>query len=265
MTSEVHMPTGIDPNTPCAARIYDCFLGGSHNFAVDRAVAQRAIELVPELPKVAQANRAFLHRAVRVAAGAGLRQFLDIGSGIPTAGNVHEVARAVRPDARVLYVDREPSAVLLAQDILRDDPDVRAVQGDLQHPETVLEHPAARQLFDFDQPICLLMIAVLHFIPDGPGLTGALHRYREALAPGSYLAVSHATGSARPGEVDRVTDLYNRTGTPLVMRDRNAIAGFFEGWDPLAPGIVFGPQWRPDSPVDDPAAYLTLAGVAVKT
>jgi hypothetical protein len=267
VTSKPQLPAGIDPNRPSAARIYDCFLGGTHNFAADRAVAARAIELVPELPKVMKANRAFLHRAVRLAAAAGVRQFLDIGSGIPTEGNVHDVARTVCPDARVVYVDREPTAVLHAQDILGDDPNTVALQGDLQDPDGILADPETRRLLDLDQPVCLLMIAVLHFIPDSATLDAAMRRYHAAVAPGSYLVISHGTSSARPGELDRVAELYIRTGTPLVMRDREHVAALFDGWTLVEPGVVYGPVWRPDPdapPVDDPASYITFAGVAVK-
>ncbi len=142
-----------------------------------------------------------------------------------------------------------------------------ALQGDLQVPEGFLDDPRLHDLLDFTEPVCVLMIAVLHFIPDSPPVTEALRRYHDTVASGSYLAISHATTSARPGELDRVADLYNRTGTPLVLRDNSRIAALFAGWDLLEPGIVFGPQWRADpdaAPVDDPASFMTFAGVAVK-
>jgi hypothetical protein len=268
MSSDVQLPTGVDPNKPSAARIYDCFLGGSHNFAADRAVAARAVELVPELPRIMKANRAFLHRAVRVAASRGVRQFLDLGSGIPTEGNVHEIARAVDPEARVAYVDLEPTAVLHAREILGDDPRTVVLPGDLQRPEGFLDDPRLRELIDFDQPVCVLMIAVLHFVPESPLLTAALARYREIAAAGSALVLSHATGSARHGALERVADLYNRTGTPLVLRDDAQVHDLFDGWQLLEPGIVFSPLWRPDPdqpPVDDPAAYITLAGMGIRS
>src|SRR4051794_26509163 len=148
MAGDTHLPTGIDPNRPSAARIYDAFLGGTHNFAADRAVADRAVEMVPELPKIMRANRAFLRRAVRFAAGRGIRQFLDLGSGIPTEGNVHEVARELLPDARVAYVDREPTAVLHAREIIGADPGTIMIHGDLQEPEDVLSDPLLRSLVD---------------------------------------------------------------------------------------------------------------------
>jgi hypothetical protein len=267
MTTEPRLLAGIDPNRPSAARIYDCFLGGTHNYAADRAVAARAIELVPMLPQIMKANRAFLHRAVRLAAERGVRQFIDIGSGIPTEGTVHEVARAVAPGARVVYADIEPTAVIHGRAILDDDPGAAVIQADLQDARTILDNPDVRALIDFTQPVCLLILAVLHFIPDSPMLTAALQRYRGELASGSYLAVSHATASARPEELEIVSDLFNRTGTPLVYRDAEQLAKIFGDWPLLEPGIVYGPMWRPDpgaEPVADPASYVTLAGMARK-
>jgi hypothetical protein len=267
MTSEPRLLAGVDPNRPSAARIYDCFLGGTHNYAADRAVAARAIELVPMLPQIMKANREVLHRAVRLAAGHGVRQFLDIGSGIPTEGSVHEVARAVRPDARVVYADIEPTAVIHARAILGDDPGATVVHGDLQDARTILDNPEVRAVIDFSEPVCVLIIAVLHFIPDSPMLTVALQRYRDAVPSGSYLAMTHATASARPEQLDTLSDLYNRTGTPMVYRDAGQVTKIFGGWPLLEPGIVFGPLWRPEpgaEPVEDPASYLTLAGMARK-
>jgi hypothetical protein len=142
-----------------------------------------------------------------------------------------------------------------------------AVHGDLLDPQPILTDPQVRGLLDPDEPICVLMIAVLHFVPDGPALDAALGHYRSMAAPGSYLAISHATNSARPEELDRVADLYNRTGTPLVVRGADRLTAMFDGWRLLPPGVVYGPEWRPDPDqpsVADPASYITLAGVAVK-
>ena len=267
MASEPRLLAGIDPNRPSSARIYDCFLGGTHNYAADRAVAARAIELVPMLPQIMKANRAVLHRAVRLAAERGVRQFIDIGSGIPTEGNVHEVARTVQPGARVVYADIEPTAVIHARAILGDDPGATVVQADLQDARTILDNPDVRAVIDFSEPVCLLIIAVLHFIPDSPMLTVALKRYRDALPSGSYLTITHATASARAEELGIVSDLFNRTGTPLVYRDAGQVAAMFADWPLVEPGIVYGPLWRPEpeaAPVDDPASYLTLAGMARK-
>ena len=262
------LATGIDPNRPSPARMYDFFLGGTHNFAADRAVALRAIELVPDAPAIARANRAFLRRAVRFAAARGVRQFLDLGSGIPAEGPVHEIARSVRPDARIAYVDREPAAVLHARAILGDDPGTVVLQADLQCSGPLLADPALRALIDFTEPVCVLMVAVLHFLPESPELTAALRHYRDATAPGSLLAVTHVTASCRPEQVERFTDLYHRTGTPLVLRDRDDLAALLRGWDPVEPGIVSSAQWHPDPdtpPVPEPASSAMLAGVFLRT
>jgi hypothetical protein len=256
---------GIDPNRPSAARIYDAFHGGTHNFAADRVVATRAIELVPDLPRIMRANRAFLRRAVRYALAQGVDQFLDLGSGIPTEGNVHEVAQGINPDARVVYVDVDPTAVLYAQSMLAGSANTVMIRGDLQDPEPVLAGPELSGLLDLSRPIAILLIAVLHFTPESPRLAAALRAYRKAVAPGSLIALSHATSSgADPAAVDRVADLYNRTGTPMVLRSREQVAALFEGWDMVEPGLVYGTQWRPDpddETVADPARFLTLAGV----
>jgi hypothetical protein len=255
----------VDPNRPSAARIYDHYLGGTHNFAVDRAVAERAITLVPAIPGIARANRAFLRRAVRYAAGRGVRQFLDIGSGIPAEGNVHEVAREIDAEARVVYVDIDPTAVVHARQILGADPQTTVVQADLHQAAQILGDPQVKTLLDLDRPVCLLLVAMLHFTPETPELRTALRTYHEALAPGSLMVVSHATASARSDEMAELADLYTRTGTPMVVRDRTEIAGLLEGWDLVEPGLVYSPLWRPDpseKPVPDPASYATLAAVA---
>lgn len=267
MDRTIHVPEGVDPNRPTPARIYDAFLGGTHNFAADRAVADRAIELVPELPKLAAANRAFLRRAVRYAVANGVRQFIDLGSGIPTVGNVHEVARAADPGSTVVYVDMDPTAVIHARSILGPDSHTSVLQDDLLNAGAILVDPAVRDLVDLTRPICYLMIAVIHFIPDGPILAEALRRYHEAAAPGSYLAVSHGTTVSRPGHQDNLAELYNRTGTPLSLRDRDQVRHLMAGWDLVEPGVVYVPQWRPDAddePVEDPASYLTLAAMGRK-
>lgn len=261
------LPATIDPNRPSVARVYDAVLGGTHNFAADRAVAARAVELVPETPLIARANRAFLRRVVQYAVAHGIRQFLDLGSGIPTEGNVHEVARAAAPDTRVVYVDIDPTAVLYARHMLGDDPYTAVVQGDLRQPAALLDDPAVHDLLDLTRPLAVLMIAVLHFVPDSPALDSAVHAYRAAAAPGSQLAISHITGDASRAEVDRIVDLYNRTGTPLVPRDPERLARFFGDWRMVEPGLVPVSQWRaePDGQhLPDTVAHLTPGGVAVK-
>ncbi|WP_229075976.1 SAM-dependent methyltransferase [Actinoplanes sp. DH11] len=252
----------IDPNRPSAARIYDAFLGGTHNFAADRAVADRTAELLPMTPRIARANRAFLRRVVRFATARGIRQFLDLGSGIPTQQNVHEIAT----EARVVHVDVDPAAVLYSRHLLGDDSRVAVVHGDLRQPSLVLAEPAVRKLIDPGEPVGILMVAVLHFLPESPALTAALRDYRELAAPGSVLAISHAAAGESPAELERIADLYNRTGSSLLPRTTEQVERFFDGWRLVEPGVVQGPEWRPD-PGDDTtgaAGYLTLAGVAVR-
>jgi hypothetical protein len=266
----MHGPAGIpaiDPNRPSPARIYDFWIGGAHNFAADRAVADRALQLMPELPAICRENRAFLTRAVRFAAGRGVHQFLDLGSGIPAPGDVRDAVRTVRADARIGLVDREPTAVLHAAALTRDDPDAVAINEDLLNSASVLADPALRKVINFAEPVCFVLGAVLHFLPETPELTAALRDYREIAAPGSVLVVSHGTASSRPEQLDRIADLYRRTNTPLIMRDRAGLAAFFDGWDLVWPGIVYATEWQPDPgapPAADPAATVTLAGVAVR-
>ncbi|MBO3744255.1 SAM-dependent methyltransferase [Actinoplanes flavus] len=258
----------IDPNRPSAARIADLFLGGTHHFASDRAVAARAIELVPETPAIARANRGFLRRAVKYAAGRGIRQFLDLGSGIPSANNVREAARDVAPDARVVHVDLDPTAVLYARHQLADDPRAAAVHGDLLRPAALLDEPEIRDLLDLDQPVAVLLSSVLHFLPDGPALDAALATYREAATPGSVLAISHVTPGDHTDLTERFTALYNRTETPLTPREPAAVERLFAGWRLVEPGLVYCPQWRPDpeddEPLSDLALFVTLGGVGEK-
>jgi SAM-dependent methyltransferase len=267
MTDDVpRPPRGFDPERPSPARMYDCFLGGTHNFASDRAAVAQAIAVLPKLPEMMRANRAFLQRAVRLAAGSGIDQFIDLGSGIPTAGNVHEVARAENPDAKVVYVDIDPVAVLHSQAILGDDRNTVVLQADLREPKRIMDAPAVRALIDLDRPVCLLIVAVLHFVADSPALEHALEFYRDTLAPGSFLVISHGTDEGRLTENVELGRLYARTGTPLVPRRSAELRRLIGDWAPVDPGIVYTPQWRPDDSraVDRPADFSTLALVARK-
>jgi hypothetical protein len=240
----------VDFECPSIARVYDYYLGGWHNFEVDRRMARRAIELWPELPLIMQANRAFLRRAVRYMARAGITQFLDIGSGIPTEGNVHEVAQAAAPEARVVYVDIDPVAVAHSRDILSRNQRADIVQADLRDVAAIFDDPRAKRLLDPTQPIGVLMIAVLHFIPDATDAANIVTQYRKMMAPGSYLAVSHANEVGHPDQVGPLTDLYRHTAAPLTMRSRPEVEALLSGFDLVPPGVVFMPLWHPDSPTD---------------
>ncbi|GAA1335467.1 SAM-dependent methyltransferase [Saccharothrix algeriensis] len=257
------MADDIDLTRPSAARVYDYYLGGAHNFAVDRDMALKAIELWPELPLIMQANRAFLRRAVEYCAARGVRQFLDLGSGIPTAGNVHEVAHRADPGARVVYVDNDPIAVTYSRTILGDDRRTAVVQEDLRRPERVLGHPAVRDLLDFDRPIAVMMVAVLHFVTDADRPDDLVAAYRDAVAPGSHLVVSHATRDGQDEQADSHQDLYRkRTATPMTMRSADRVRALFAGYELVEPGVVHLPLWRPASPEEVGAAPERFAGLA---
>lgn len=257
-------PDEVDIDRPSAARVYDYYLGGLHNFAVDRAMAARAVADWPDLPRIMQGNRAFLRRAVRHCLAQGVDQFLDIGSGIPTAGNVHEVARAVDPEARVVYVDVDPVAVAHAGALLGDDPRTGVVQADLCDVDAVLDAPATRAVLDLDRPVALLVVALLHFVGDDRRPHEALARYRDRMVPGSHLVLSHASADGAPERMAGHVALYRRTPTPMSMRSHAEVLRFFDGFDLVEPGLVFLPLWRPDQPVpadSHPESFSGYAGV----
>lgn len=257
-------PQTVDIERPSVARMYDYYLGGSHNFAVDRAAAQAMVAAVPEAPLMAQANRAFLRRSVRYLLRAGIRQFLDIGSGIPTVGNVHEIAQQSAPDSRVVYVDVDPVAVAHSREMLAGNPTATVIQEDLRRPQAILEHPDVGKLIDFSQPVAVLVVAVTHFLPDADDPAAILGRIRDALAPGSYLVLSQASDEGRT-EAERAdaTAIYRGTDNPLTYRGRRELARFFTGFDLVEPGLVWVPCWRPESgaPVDDAAQSVFLGAV----
>jgi SAM-dependent methyltransferase len=246
MTRPDWAPDDIDISVPSAARMYDYYLGGAHNFAADRELAEKALEAMPDGRQLARVNRAFLQRAVRYLSHAGIRQFLDVGSGIPTAGNVHEVAQQIAPDARVVYVDIDPVAVSHARALLAGNPGCTGLRGDLRDPAGILAHPELRDLLDLSQPVAVLLLAVLHFVPDSDRPDAIIARFHQALAPGSHLVISHGTDEGRStAELEQV---YRRTSTPLAMRDRAQVQALFAGFDLIEPGVVWASRWRPDQP-----------------
>ncbi|MEW2381988.1 SAM-dependent methyltransferase [Micromonospora sp. NPDC047707] len=257
-------PDEIDIERPSVARMYDYYLGGSHNFAVDRAAAQAMVAAVPEAPLMAQANRAFLRRAVQFLVDAGVRQFLDVGSGIPTVGNVHEIAQRAAPDARVVYVDVDPVAVAHSREILAGNDGATIVQEDLRHPQRIVDHPDVRRLLDFDQPIAVLVVAVLHFVSDDDRPAELLRTLRDALAPGSWLVLSQASADGR-GDDERAEAeaVYRRTDNPLWIRSRSELTALFDGFELVDPGVVWVPQWRPESPesAEDAERSAFIGGV----
>ncbi|MFJ8079331.1 SAM-dependent methyltransferase [Streptomyces sp. NPDC096205] len=259
-------PRSIDISVPSVSRIYDFYLGGSHNFEVDREAARKAMEFMPGLPKIMQANRAFMRRAVRFAADEGITQFLDIGSGIPTFGNVHEVAQRAHPGARVVYVDNDPVAVAHSHAVLEGDTGTGVVAADLRKPHDILAAPEVERLIDLNRPVALLLVAILHFVEDADDPYKAVAELRDALAPGSMLILTHASYEGIPLPAERAegaVDVYKDIRNPLIMRSRDEVARFFEGYDMVEPGLVPMPRWRPDTaPEDeDPYAFSGFAGV----
>ncbi len=256
-------------DTPSVARMYDYYLGGFHNFAIDRQAADTVATLHPDVALVMRANRAFLRRAVHFLIVQGIDQFLDIGSGIPTVGNVHEVAQRSNPSARVVYVDNDPVAVAHSAAILQGNDAAAIVQADARRPEQILSDPVVRRMLDFDRPLGVLIVALLHFIPDDGEAYGLVRAVRDAVAPGSYLVIGHGTMEGLPPERSaQMERLYAQTTNPGRFRSRAAVERFFEELTVLEPGIVHVPLWRPEGADDlflhQPERSINFAGVGYK-
>jgi O-methyltransferase involved in polyketide biosynthesis len=250
--------SGINTRTPNAARMYDYFLGGKDNFAADRAVAGKILEIFPDAPVTAQANRDFMHRAVRHLAAAGVDQFLDVGSGLPTRGNVHEVADT---GARVTYVDYDPMVLSHAGALLAGAPNVSVIQADLRRPREILDHPDLN--LDLSRPAALLLVGILHYVPNRQRPYDIVAEYRDAMAPGSHLVLSHLTMEGVPEEHVRAGhDVFAGASLPMVSRPRAAILRFFDGFELIDPGLTRISQWRPGHP--NVPSSRGFAGVARK-
>jgi S-adenosyl methyltransferase len=240
-----------------AARMYDYFLGGYHHFPADRDAAEAVIAQIPDIRLMARANRDFLGRAVRWLIGHGVYQFLDIGSGIPTEGNVHDIAHGAAPQARVVYVDIDPVAVAESLELLDGNPHATAICGDLRDPPAILNHRAVRDLLRFAQPIGLLMAAVLHFVPDDAQAHASVSQFVSALPTGSYLVVSHAAMESVSDTVEKVAQVYQqKTATPGKPRTHEQTATFLTGLCVVEPGVVWLPQWHPDPDRPPPAPLI---------
>ena len=256
----------IDTSVPHPARVYDYWLGGKDNFEVDRQVATATTAAAPGVQQGARDNRAFLGRAVRFIAEQGVRQFLDIGTGIPTQGNVHEVAQSVAPDARVVYVDNDPIVMTHARALLRGSPEGKTVyiEADLREPDTILKHPDTLATIDFTQPIGLIIVGTLMFIKDTDDPFGLVKRFTDPLPSGSYLAISHVTADFDPEAVGASARAYNKGPTPFTPRTGAQIATFFEGFDLVEPGLVKVFDWRPDEKPADRIGAGAYGAVGVK-
>ena len=264
-------PDEIDVERPSAARMYDFFLGGSNNFAADRRLAQEYLQVLPDMPAIARAQRAVLHRAVRFLAEAGVDQFLDLGSGMPTVGNVHEIAQQANPEARVVYVDVDPVAAAHGRALLGRTPHTGLVLADLRDCAYVLGHPVSKELLDLSRPVAVLMIAVLHFLDDRDEPAAVVRQYRDATAPGSFVAITHATDEYDPVMARRAEEVYRKASHHMHYRSKLEITALLDGYDLVEPGLVDMIRWRPDpDPGPDPLGgdvtrYSGYAAVGRKT
>lgn len=257
-------PASIDVTRPSAARVYDYILGGAHNFAVDRQLGDELIRTSPDVAETMRSNRVFLRRAVRFLVEQGIRQFLDIGSGVPTVGNVHEIAQQVAPESTVVYVDVDPVAVAHSEAILEGNDRAAVICADMRDTASITDQ--ARALIDFSAPVAVLLAGVVHFIPDGDDPAGLVARLRDPLVPGSFLLISHTTFDGQPPEVVEAQKLASRTATPLYPRPHEEILGYFDGTTLVDPGLVFIQLWRPDpgEVVENPERISAYAGVGRK-
>ncbi|WP_030060453.1 SAM-dependent methyltransferase [Streptomyces novaecaesareae] len=255
-------------NVPHSARMYDYYLGGFTNFAADREAAGHALAVAPWLRAAARVNRSFMHRSTRVLAEAGFDQFLDIGTGIPTSPNLHEIAQSIRPHARVVYADNDPIVLSHAQALLTGTPEGRTayVEADVTDPASVLDAPGTRDTVDLSRPVALSLNALLHFVPDAHGAYELVAHLKSVLAPGSALVMSHVTPDFAPDDIAGLVRIYESAGTAAQARTLPEFTRFFDGWTLLAPGVVPTPRWRPpaDEPPVEAAEASAYAAVAVK-
>ncbi|GIH80282.1 SAM-dependent methyltransferase [Planobispora longispora] len=260
----------LDTTTPNEGRIADYFLGGKDNFAADRAAAEHALAIAPELPALAREGRRFLGRAVRFLAEAGIRQFIDIGCGLPTQGNVHEIAHSIAPDARVVYIDNDPMVVVHGQALLQDNERTVVIEADARDPARMLTHPGLTSMIDLDEPVAILLFAVLHSLPDDDVATHVVTHLRKAIAPGSYVALSHAVSDLCPKKTAKLAAVYQAQGTITGgrrgnLRTKAEVERFFDGLDLVEPGVVYLPLWRPgDDLHHSPDSTWVVGGVGRK-
>ncbi len=269
MNKDPWIPDDFLADKPNISRIYDYLLGGYHNFEIDRLAAKQVLEFYPDMRLASCASRAFLRRVVNFLVEQGIDQFLDIGSGIPTVGNVHEVAQKANPAARVVYVDIDPVAVTHSLALLKDNPNATTIRADARWPDQILDHAEVKGLLDFSQPVGVLLLLLLHAIPDDEEAYGAARTLRDGLASGSYIAISHGTyDNAPPETIEQLEKLSARTPTPGKYRSRADIQRFFDGFEVVEPGLVYLPLWHPEGPddvfLDQPERALTFGGVGRK-
>jgi len=267
--TEEWIPEEIAADRPNTARIYDYLLDGYHNFGIDRVTADRLIQINPDVRLAAHVNRAFLRRCVRFLAEQGIDQFLEIGSGLPTAGHVHQIAQEINPAACVVYVDIDPIAVAHSQAMLRGSSTATAIRADVRQPRQVLDHAEVKRLLDLSRPAAVLFCAILHLIPDDDEAYYVVSTLRDALAPGGYVAVSHPScEDAPPGIIEGINKATATAPAAYQYRRHAQIRRFFDGIELVEPGLVLTPLWRPEGPddllVDEPQRAFCLAGIGYK-
>lgn len=258
----------IDTTVAHSARVYDYWLGGKDNFEADRALGDAMIQAIPSLPDMAKANRAFLGRVVRyLVAEAGVRQFLDIGTGIPTAGNVHEIAQQIAPESRVLYIDHDPIVLAHARALMTSTPEGRTefIMADLREPKSIVSAPELAKTLDLQQPVALMLVAILMYFHGHEGVYEWVSTLVDALPAGSYVAITHPTADFDAGAVSGAVAAATQAGITLVPRSKSEVERFFDGLEVIEPGVVPVLSWHPDEPVDDPNAAWYWAGVARKS
>ncbi len=271
MNESAGIPNQIPSDRPNPARIYDYWLGGYHNFEIDRVQAERILQIYSDFKSAAKCNRAFLRRAVHLMLAQGVEQFLDLGSGIPTVGNSHEVAQGVNPGARIVYVDNDPIAVAHSQAILQGNANAAAIQADIRQPDFVLDHADVKRLIDWRKPAAILALTVLHYVFDEQEVCRIVRTLRDRLVPGSHIAITHYTYDGAPADAIRQMEIVyqGRTGRQTMPRERAQIIPFFDGFELVEPGLVYTPLWRPEGPddllLDHPEMSSAWAGVGRKS
>ncbi|WP_346012442.1 SAM-dependent methyltransferase [Streptomyces sp. SID3343] len=266
--AEPSVPAHIDTSIPHTARIYDYFLGGKNNFAVDRAAAEHILLSIPDLPTTLRLNRLLLQRSVRYAARRGIRQFLDIGTGIPTAGNTHEAAHEIAPEARIAYVDNDPIVLVHGRALMTDSGPghITFTQADLRAPDDILTSPEVLKVIDFTEPVAVMLVAILHFIKDEENPAAIVAKLRDAIPSGSMLILSHASYDTDPGAGRAGADGWKKASAEMSMRTYDEILAFFDGFDIVEPGLrtPWNPDGEPDHELDTLERVWGYGGVGVK-
>ncbi|WP_225945604.1 SAM-dependent methyltransferase [Plantactinospora soyae] len=264
MPEQNHAPSGIDTTQMSHARAYDYVLGGKDNFAVDREAARQVIALAPDLPALGKAQRRFLLRATQMCANAGIAQFLDVGAGIPTSPNVHETARAINSDARVVYVDSDPIVFVHNRALLATDDKMASIQADVRRPEQLFDDPQVQRLINFDEPMLLLFIGLFHLVTDQEDPAALIARFRDRMAPGSHICISQfCVDGSDPAAKAKLEEISVNSPAPMTFRPRAEIESFFDGFELLPPGVVDVQQWWPDETAA-PTMLKVAAGIGRK-